>query len=66
MALVERMVTAARALSWYITSLMGDRAYDVYVAHLALEHPGRVPVPERQYWRERYREQDEKPGARCC
>lgn len=57
---------AARSLSWYVTSLMGDRAYETWVAHLAVEHPEQTPVSEREFWKQRYREQETTPGARCC
>jgi uncharacterized short protein YbdD (DUF466 family) len=56
----------ARAIRWYVTSLMGDRAYEIYVAHLAREHPGASPLAEREFWVQRYREQESTPGARCC
>ena len=56
----------ARNIRWYVTSLMGDRAYEIYVAHLAVEHPGEPPLSEREFWVQRYREQEATPGARCC
>ena len=56
----------ARDVGWYVTTLMGDRAYGVYVEHLVLEHPERVPPSEREFWKQRYREQESTPGARCC
>lgn len=62
----ERVLSAVRGVRWYVTSLMGDRAYDTWVAHLALEHPDQTPVSEREFWRARYREQETTPGARCC
>ena len=60
------MVRVVRGLGWYVTSLMGDRAYETWVAHLALEHPGQTPVSEKEFWKARYDEQDASPGARCC
>lgn len=62
-ALVRR---AGRGIRWYITTLMGDRAYDTYVAHLARVHPGTTPLTERQFWRQKMADQDANPGARCC
>lgn len=61
-----RVVRAGRGIRWYVTTLMGDRAYDVYVAHLAAQHPDATPLTERQFWRQRTAEQDRNPGARCC
>ncbi|MFF0911809.1 YbdD/YjiX family protein [Microbacterium enclense] len=57
---------AGRGLRWYVTTLMGDRAYDVYVAHHRAHHPDEPPVTERQFWRQRTDEQERNPGARCC
>ncbi|WP_309615547.1 YbdD/YjiX family protein [Salinibacterium sp.] len=65
-AAIQWMTRRARSVSWYITSLMGDRAYDTYVDHLAARHPGIAPVDERAFWVARYREQEANPGARCC
>lgn len=64
---VARAVTrAARAVHWYTTSLLGDRDYDRYVAHLARAHPDVVAPSEAQYWRTRHADADANPGARCC
>ena len=57
---------AGRSIRWYITTLMGDRAYETYVAHLARVHPGTAPLTERQFWRQKMADQDANPGARCC
>lgn len=62
----RRVRSAASSIRWYMTMLMGDRAYDVYIAHHRAHHP-EAPVPtERQFWCERMDEQDRNPGARCC
>lgn len=58
--------SSARNVRWFVTTLMGDRAYDVYVAHRATTHPGVDPLSERQFWIDRYREQESSPGSRCC
>ncbi len=64
---VARAVTrVARGVHWYTTSLLGDRDYDRYVAHLARVHPDVVPPSAAQYWRTRHAEADTHPGARCC
>lgn len=57
---------AARGIRWYVETLMGDRAYATYVAHLAVAHPGVEPPTERAFWRERMADQDRNPGSRCC
>lgn len=61
------MVTrGARAVAWYVTSLMGERAYDHYVAHQRREHPGGEPISEREFWIARYRDQELSPTSGCC
>lgn len=65
-ALASWAARGARGIRWYVTSLMGDRAYETYVAHLAVEHPAEPPLAEREFWVQRYREQEATPGARCC
>lgn len=60
------MRRAASGIRWYLTSLMGDRAYETYVAHQRAHHPDATVPTERQFWRDRMREQDRNPGARCC
>lgn len=57
---------AGRGIRWYITELMGDGAYRVYLEHHSLRHPGEDPLSERVFWRERMDAQDRNPGARCC
>ncbi|RQP12391.1 MAG: putative selenoprotein [Microbacteriaceae bacterium] len=29
-------------------------------------HPGEDPLDEREFWRQRYAEQDADRGSRCC
>ncbi|MDF2580416.1 MAG: small protein [Microbacterium sp.] len=60
------VLRVARAVHWYVTSLMGDNAYATYLAHQRRTHPGTPPLTERQFWRERMDDQDRNPGARCC
>ena len=56
----------ARDVNWYVTSLMGDRAYGNYVAHHRSVHGDDPPLGERDFWIQRYRDQDANPGSRCC
>lgn len=56
---------AHRALGW-LHELTGEGAYRAYVAHRQRTHPGEPVLGEREFWRERYAEQDANPGSRCC
>ena len=60
------LVRVARGIRWYVTSLMGDRAYETYLIHERVHHPDREPLTERQFWRQRQDEQSRNPSARCC
>lgn len=57
---------AIRAMTWWVTSVMGDRDYDRYLVHQRAHHPGEPVLSERDYWRDRYAALDANPGARCC
>lgn len=62
----DAVARAWRGGRWFVESMMGDRAYAAYVAHHRTAHPG-APLPsEREFWRERYRDQDRDPSGRCC
>jgi len=63
---VEFALTAVRGIRWWVTSVMGDNAYARYVQHLAKHHPDQPPPTEREYWRDKHRDADLRPGARCC
>ncbi len=57
---------AARQISWYCGTLMGDNHYRRYVDHRARTHPDEPVLSEREYWKLRHRATDANPGARCC
>lgn len=61
-----RLGAALRALRWYWSGVTGADAYERYVAHLSRAHPG-CPVPtKRDFWREKYADQERNPTQRCC
>ena len=60
------LARAGRGIRWYVHNLMGDSAYETYVAHQRRQHPDQAPMTEREFWRDRMDEQDRNPGARCC
>lgn len=58
--------TAASNVRWYVRGVVGEDAYERYVAHLRREHPD-APVPtERQFWRDTYDDMERNPKTRCC
>ncbi|MBF6060778.1 YbdD/YjiX family protein [Nocardia terpenica] len=63
---VKAALRAARALIWYVNSVLGGQDYARYVEHLRRNHPDH-PIPtEREYWRERHAAADRNPANRCC
>jgi len=57
----------ARGVRWYVRALMGEDAYEKYLAHVEGEHGGGVvPLTEREFWRDRTDRQDANPQGRCC
>ncbi|MET0450602.1 MAG: YbdD/YjiX family protein [Mycobacterium sp.] len=61
-----RVTRAARQISWYWGSLMGDNHYRRYVAHRQRVHPGEAVCSEREYWRMRHAATENNPQSRCC
>jgi len=55
---------AARAVRWYITTLMGDHDYERYLARQAVSDPGSAPQSLSEYWRSRHEGAAAQP--RCC
>lgn len=47
--LAERTRQAARQISWYCGTLMGDNHYRRYVEHHTRTHPGEPVLSERDY-----------------
>ena len=63
------MQTLGKTLStarWYWRGVTGADAYERYVYHLRRTHPG-APIPtERDFWRQKYADQERNPTSRCC
>jgi uncharacterized short protein YbdD (DUF466 family) len=55
-----------RSVGRYVHAVMGDNAYEVYLAHHRSAHPDVPPMPEKLFWRERDDVQDRNPQGRCC
>lgn len=60
------LTRAVRSVTWWVTSMMGDRDYERYLAHQRVHHPGEPVLSVGDYWRDRYAALDANPGARCC
>jgi len=61
------VVGIARGIRWYVRGIMGEDAYEKYLAHVEGEHGGtETPLTEREFWRDRTDRQDANPDGRCC
>ncbi|MEP7160973.1 MAG: YbdD/YjiX family protein [Dermatophilaceae bacterium] len=56
----------ATGLRWWWRGVVGADAYEHYVAHLRACHPDTAVPSERQFWKNRYDEEERNPTARCC
>lgn len=57
---------ALGAVRWYVRALMGDDAYDVYLARHARTHPGHEPLSLKEFWKQRIDDRERNPTMRCC
>ena len=60
---LTRWMSAASAL---LRRVIGAPDYDGYCRHVAAAHPGREPLPEREFLEERLKARYSTPGNRCC
>lgn len=51
---------------WYLRGLLGEDAYQRYLAEHARSHPDHEPLSERAFWKDRMDWQDRNPQGRCC
>ena len=67
--------TGARGVVWYLKGLLGEDAYEKYVAHHAatcetdgagLVGAQHALMTAREFWRDQTDRQDQNPQGRCC
>ena len=78
MTILAGVRKGARGVVWYLKGLLGEDAYEKYVAHhtagadgVACERDaaGGTPHPlmtEREFWRDQTDRQERNPQGRCC
>ena len=57
---------AVESVRWYLREVTGESGYDHYVEHMRRDHPEQAVMSRRDYERERMRQREENPRARCC
>lgn len=65
-AALSRMPDAWRALRWYTREFFGDSAYERYLQRHQAAHPGSPIMSEREFWRRRDQDAEERTGTGCC
>ena len=50
----------------FARGVLGSDAYDKYVHHHRISGCAHPLMSEKEFWRAKYRDQDENPGTRCC
>lgn len=55
-----------REVRRFARGIMGSDAYDKYLTHHRVTGRTHAPLSEREFWREKYAEEDRNPQGRCC
>lgn len=62
----SRVCAVWRGTRWFIRGVLGEDAYERYLAHHAAVHPEGVAMSAGEFWRERMDRQNADPRGRCC
>ena len=64
------LLQGARSALWFVRGVMGEDAYDKYLAHHEAVHRDSDEAPpvmsKREFWRDLTDRQDRNPQGRCC
>ena len=63
MTRLRRVVAGAL---WYAREVMGENAYDHYLAHQRRHHPTEPVLSRREFECRRMDSMEIRPGQRCC
>jgi uncharacterized short protein YbdD (DUF466 family) len=63
---MARLQPAVARTLWYLREVMGENAYDHYLAHQRRDHPDDRVLSRREFERRRMDQLDDHPRARCC
>ena len=57
---------AAAGTLWYLREVLGENAYERYLAHQRRDHPDEPVLSRREFERRRMDALEIRPGQRCC
>lgn len=60
------IIDIAREVRRFARGVLGSDAYDKYLNHHRITGCAHEPLSEKEFWREKYRKQDNSPEGRCC
>ncbi|MDN5558823.1 MAG: YbdD/YjiX family protein [Ruaniaceae bacterium] len=60
------LVKGWKNLTWYVGEIMGDSAYERYLARHNAVHSDVTPMTEREFWRDRVNFDETNHSTGCC
>jgi uncharacterized short protein YbdD (DUF466 family) len=63
---MARLRRAVAGAVWYLREVMGENAYEHYLAHRRRDHPDAPMLSRREFERRRMDRLEVRPGQRCC
>ena len=64
--MTARLRRAVAGTLWYVREVMGENAYDHYLAHQRRDHPDEPVLSRREFECRRMDQLEIRPGQRCC
>ena len=64
--MTARLRRAVAGALWYAREVLGENAYDRYLAHHRRDHPGEPVLSRREFECRRMDQLEIRPGQRCC
>jgi uncharacterized short protein YbdD (DUF466 family) len=61
-----RLRRAVTGTLWYVREVMGENAYERYLAHQRRDHPDDQVLSRREFECRRMDRMEIGPGQRCC
>jgi len=60
------LASAWRNTLWFLRGVLGEDAYQHYLAHQARMHPETEPLSEKAFWKDKTDWEERNPQGRCC